>query len=84
MQGKQQFTDHVTHFRLSGRVPPPNLYRRLDALLAFGFLYEATQDFYSHTGQPSLDPVVFFKLVRVGRLENLVSDRRLVEHCATV
>ncbi|WP_345054000.1 IS1182 family transposase [Hymenobacter glaciei] len=34
------------------------------------------------TGQPSLDPVVFFKLVLVGRLENLVSDRRLVEYCA--
>jgi hypothetical protein len=26
--------------------------------------------------------VVFFKLVLMGRLENLVSDRRLVEHCA--
>jgi hypothetical protein len=26
--------------------------------------------------------MVFFKLVLVGRLENLVSDRRLVEHCA--
>ncbi|GAA4509531.1 hypothetical protein GCM10023172_43160 [Hymenobacter ginsengisoli] len=37
---------------------------------------------YSHTGQPSLDPVVFFKLVLVGRLENIASDRRLVEHCA--
>ncbi|MGI4824418.1 MAG: transposase [Janthinobacterium lividum] len=29
-----------------------------------------------------MDPVVFFKLMLVGRLENLVSDRRLVEHCA--
>ncbi|MGY2134269.1 transposase [Hymenobacter sp. HD11105] len=46
------------------------------------FLYEETQAFYSHTGQPSLDPVIFFKLVLVGRLENLVSDWRLVEHCA--
>ncbi|MBF9238803.1 transposase [Hymenobacter sp. BT683] len=27
-------------------------------------------------------PPQFFKLVLVGRLENLVSDRRLVEHCA--
>ncbi|RZK31667.1 MAG: transposase, partial [Hymenobacter sp.] len=36
----------------------------------------------SHTGQPSLDPVVFFKLMLVSRLENLVSDRRLVEHCS--
>ncbi|RSK38452.1 transposase [Hymenobacter perfusus] len=40
------------------------------------------QALYSHTGQPSLDPVVFFKLVLVDRLENLVSDRRLVVGCA--
>jgi transposase len=37
---------------------------------------------YNRTGQPSLGPVVFFKLMLVRRLENLVSDRRLVEHCA--
>jgi transposase len=83
MQGHKQFTDRVVlRFRLSERVPPHNLYRRLAELLDWGFLYEQTQALYSHTGQPSLDPVVFFKLVLVGRLENLVSDRRLVEHCA--
>jgi transposase len=46
------------------------------------FLYDETRALYSHTGQPSLDPVVFFKLVLVGQLKNLVSDRRLGEHCA--
>ncbi|WP_190242763.1 transposase [Hymenobacter lapidiphilus] len=46
------------------------------------FLYEQSRALYSHTGHPSLDPFVFFKLALVGRLENLVSDRRLVEHCA--
>ena len=83
MQGHKQFPDRVVlRFRLSERVPRHNLYRRLAELLDWSFLYEQTQDLYSHTGQPSLDPVVFFKLVLVGRLENLVSDRRLVEHCA--
>ncbi|QNE42191.1 IS1182 family transposase (plasmid) [Hymenobacter sp. NBH84] len=83
MQGKKQFTDQVvTQFRLSERVPAHNLYRRLDELLDLAFLYEATHDLYSHTGQPSLDPVVFFKLVLVGYLENITSDRRLLEHCA--
>jgi transposase len=83
MQGKKLFLDkEVTRFRLSERVPPHNLYRRLAELVDWGFLYEETTALYSHTGQPSLDPVVFFKLVLVGRLENLVSDRRLVEHCA--
>ncbi|TGE18995.1 IS1182 family transposase [Hymenobacter elongatus] len=83
MQGKKLFLDkEVTRFRLSERVPRHNLYRRLAELVDWSFLYDETQALYSRTGQPSLDPVVFFKLVLVGRLENLVSDRRLVEHCA--
>ena len=83
MQGKKPFLDkEVVRFRLSERVPRHNLYRRLAELVDWSFLYQETQGLYSHTGQPSLDPVVFFKLVLVGRLENLVSDRRLVEHCA--
>ena len=83
MQGKKLFLDkEVVRFRLSERVPRHNLYRRLAEWVDWSFLYEETQSLYSHTGQPSLDPVVFFKLVLVGRLENLVSDRRLVEHCA--
>jgi transposase len=83
MQGQKQFIDkEVTRFRLSERVPAHNFYRRLAELVDWRFLYEETKALYSYTGQPSLDPVVFFKLVLVGRLENLVSDRRLVEHCA--
>lgn len=83
MQGKKQYADKVvTHFRLSERGPFHNLYRRVDRLVEWDFLYQETQALYSHTGQPSLDPVVFFTLMLVGRLENSVSDRRLVEHCA--
>ncbi|RZK24013.1 MAG: transposase, partial [Hymenobacter sp.] len=83
MQGHKQFPDRVVlRFRLSERVPKQNLYRRLAELLDWSFLYQQTQALYSHTGQPSLDPVVFFKLMLVSRLENLVSDRRLIEHCS--
>jgi len=83
MQGQKQFTDkEITRFRLSERVPAHNFYRRLAGLVDWRFLYEETEALYSHTGQPSLDPVVFFKLVLVGRLENVLSDRRLIEQCA--
>ena len=83
MQSKKHFTDKVvTRFRLSERVPAHTFYCQLAELVDWTFLYEETQGLYSHTGQPSLDPVVFFKLVLVGRLENLISDRRLMEHCA--
>ena len=83
MQGHKHFVDEVVlRFQLSERVPKHNLYRRLAELLDWDFLYQQTRPCYSHTGQPSLDPVVFFKLMLVSRLENLVSDRRLIEHCS--
>ena len=83
MQGHKQFVDKVVlRFRLSERVPKPNFYRRLREVLDWEFVREQTRSVYSHTGQPSLDPVVFFKLVLVGRLENSISDRRLIEQCA--
>lgn len=83
MQGHKQFVDKVVlRFQLSERVPKQNLYRRLAELLDWDFLYEQTQALYSHTGQPSLDPVVFFKLMLVSKLENLVSDRQLIAHCS--
>jgi transposase len=83
MPGLKQFTDQeVTRFRLSERSPSPNLYRRLAELLDWSFLYDEPQALYRHTGQPSLDPVVFFKVILVGQLEYLVSNRRLIEHYA--
>ncbi|MGI4760328.1 MAG: hypothetical protein ACRYF0_06460 [Janthinobacterium lividum] len=66
MQGHKQFVDKVVlRFQLSERVPKQNLYRRLAELLDWDLLYQQTQSLYSHTGQPSLDPVVFFKLMLV-------------------
>ncbi|MEJ7659581.1 MAG: hypothetical protein WKG07_08120 [Hymenobacter sp.] len=53
MQGHKQFTDKVvTRFRLSERVPPHNLYRRLSELLDWDLLYAQAQALYSQTGQP--------------------------------
>ena len=83
MQGQKHFHDKVsTHFRLSERVPKHNFYRRLRDLLDWEFLRRQTRPVYRHTGQPPLDPVVFFELGLVGRLENIGSDRRLIEQCA--
>ena len=70
MQGKKPFLDkEVTRFRLSERVPRHNRYRRLAELVDWSLLHEETRGLYRHTGQPSPDPVVFFKRVLVGRLE---------------
>jgi len=51
-------------------------------MLDLSFLYKDTKELYGKTGNPSIDPVVFFKLLLTGYLENITSDRKLVEHCS--
>lgn len=82
MQGKKKYQEKLfTDFRLSDRIPKDNFYRRLKAALDLDFLYPLTKGFYGQSGQKSIDPVVFFKLCLVGYLENIPSDRKLVDHC---
>jgi len=78
MQGKKQYCEQLfTSFQLSARVPEDNFYRRLKELLDLHWLYAATKSYYGSEGQQSIDPVVFFKLLLIGYLENLGSDRRI-------
>src|SRR5665811_1624781 len=82
MQGRKNYTEKLfLSFQLSDRIPKDNLYRRLRETLDLSFLYKDTKELYGKTGNPSIDPVVFFKLLITGYLENITSDRKLVEHC---
>ena len=82
MQGRKNYTEKLfLSFRLSDRIPKENLYRRLRETLDLSFLYKDTKELYGNTGNPSIDPVVFFKLLITGYLENITSDRKLMEHC---
>ena len=81
MQGKKQYTEKLfTHFQLSDRVPEDNFYRRLSSAINLGWLYMATKKYYGTEGQQSIDPIVFFKLILIGYLENLGSDRRIISN----
>ncbi|HEX9826672.1 MAG TPA: transposase [Flavobacteriaceae bacterium] len=82
MQGKKTYQEKLfSSFQLSERIPTNNFYRRLKAALDLKYLYGLTEDHYGSSGQKSIDPVVFFKFCLVGYLENVTSDRQLVEHC---
>lgn len=79
MQGRKAFEEKLfTNFQLSDRVPADNFYRRLSEILDLRFLRKITARYYGTEGQESIDPVVFFKLILVGYLENLGSDRRII------
>jgi transposase len=83
MQGKKNYSEKLFNsFQLSERVPKENFYRRLKEKLDLKFMYARTAHLYGDTGNPSTDPVVFFKLMLVGYLENISSDRKLIEHCS--
>ena len=83
MQGKKQYQEKLfLSFRLSERVPESNFYRRLRNVLDLRFLYKLTEDFYGKEGQKSVDPVVFFKICLVGYLENIISDRKIIDFCS--
>ncbi|WP_299212632.1 IS1182 family transposase [uncultured Aquimarina sp.] len=83
MQGKKTYQEKLFNdFRLSDRVLESNFYRRLKTVLNFDYLYFQTKDYYGNSGQKSIDPAVFFKLCLVGYLENIISDRKLMDHCS--
>jgi len=63
-------------------VPQDNFYRILNKSLKLDYLYKATRHYYGDEGQESIDPVVFFKMCLVGYLNNINSDRRLIEYCS--
>ena len=83
MQGRKIFQDrrHL-RFSLKEAVPKHNLYYRLKEVLRLDFLSEHTRSYYGSCGQKSIDPEVFFKLCLIKHLENIDSDRKLMEVCS--
>ena len=78
MQGKKKFKPRLfANFRLDEFVPDNNFYKVLKDELDLNFIYKSTESVYSHTGRPGLDPVVFFKMILAGYLENCPTDRGL-------
>jgi transposase len=66
-------------FSLDRRVPEDHLLRRIEHAVDFSFVYSLTRPYYSHTGQPSVDPVAVFKMALLGYLYGLASERRLAQ-----
>jgi transposase len=83
MQGNKQYSEKLfVSFQLSQRVPENNFYRQLKSVIDIDFIRNETKHYYGNEGQQSIDPVVFFKLMLVGYLENINSDRKIIEHAS--
>ena len=62
---------------LESLMPEKHFLRRLDSLMDFSFIYQRVEGLYSHRGRPSIDPVVVVKMLLLGYLYGIDSERRL-------
>jgi transposase len=67
------------YFRLEDQVPENHLLRLIDRHINFDFVHEVLRDSYSETGRPSIDPEVLLRILLIGYLYGITSERKLVE-----
>jgi transposase len=80
MMGQQPRTEPLFYyFRLEDQIPDDHLLKRLDRCVDFRFMRERLRGAYSSMGRPSIDPEILLRLLLVGYLYGITSERRLVE-----
>jgi transposase len=82
MMGKKDFKPRIFYrLSLEKMVPLDHLVRALEEILDMNFIRGLCCKYYSHTGQPSVDPIVLFKMMLIGYLFGITSERKLAEEC---
>ena len=78
MKGKQRREEPMfACVRLEELIPSGHILRRIDRWIDFSIIHEKTVDLYSNTGRPSIDPEVMIRMMVVGYLYGITSERRL-------
>jgi transposase len=61
-------------------VPQDHILRKIDRYINFSFIRDLTKDLYCpDNGRPSIDPIVLFKMLFIGYLFGIRSERQLVK-----
>lgn len=81
MQGKHHYEQELFHYLdIESFIPQNHLLRKIDKLIDLSFVDELTEPFYCKNNErPSIDPKLFFRLILVGYLYNIESDRQLCD-----
>ena len=67
------------YFRLEDQVPENHLLRLIDRHVNFEFIRAKLKERYSDAGRPSIDPELLLRMLLVGYLYGVTSERKLVE-----
>ena len=80
MMGQQARSEALFYyFRLEDQVPENHLLRLIEKHISFAFVRERLKDSYSETGRPSIDPELLLRILLLGYLYGITSERKLVE-----
>ena len=79
MMGKQSEQIQMVILDIDSMIPDTHLLRRIKNCVNFDFIYEKAAPYYSPVGRKSIDPVVLIKMLLIGYLYGIKSERRLEE-----
>lgn len=66
-------------FDLETHIPGNHLVRAIDRFLDLDSMREELRGFYSHTGRPSIDPELIIRMLVIGYVMGIRSERRLCQ-----
>ena len=79
MMGRQSRQMAMLFVDIESLIPETHLLRKIERMVSFDFIYDLLAPYYPATGRPSVDPVSMFKMLLIGYLYGIKSERRLVE-----
>ena len=79
MMGKQSEQIQMVILDIDSMITEEHLLRRIKNCVNFDCIYEKVAPYYSYVGRKSIDPVVLIKMLLIGYLYGIKSERRLEE-----
>src|SRR5881275_30458 len=80
MMGNHSRSESLFHyFRLEDQVPENHLLRLIDRHVNLEFIRAKLKDAYSDAGRPSIDPELLLRILLIGYVYGITSERKLVE-----
>jgi len=77
---KKSVQNQIEVVMLENLVPQDHLLRLIDKYIDFSFIREATKELYClDNGRPAIDPIMLFKMLFIGYLFGIRSERQLVK-----
>ena len=76
-RGNQSQGQLFYEFRLDDAVPDDHLVRKISALLDLSWVYAELAPYYSEIGRPSIDPVLMIRMLIIGYVFAIRSERQI-------